>query len=475
VVGSLVTALVLVPTVAVAAPASPPRSARTAAPAKWDPRVRELVRFVERERKLEFDHPIDVEFLDDAAFVAALAVDATEEDRRLDRLYAGDLFALGLVGPGLDLTETVDELSATSVSGFYDDEEQELKVRGQDLDDVVVRATLVHELTHALQDQTFHFEALRRRAKSSGADFAGGALIEGDATWIEEAYVATLPVDEQDAYYAAFDLSSEAGPDADVDPESASFVAIDLLLSTPYSLGYSFVDYLRSEGGAEAVDDAFRDPPPSDEHVVDPVAHIRRERPFPPGKPKLRRGESKRGGADEIGVVQLYFTLASRLAPREALAAVTGWKGDTYIGFSREDAPCIRAAIVTDDVDEAIELVDALEEWAGRGPASAATAGRRGATVDLEACGAVDAPVPTEEVLIAASDALSTRYLVFAGIREASARLTPQEVRCFVDLQVTDPELLELLFAPEITPAERRLLDRRSDDLAGRCGLVPEG
>jgi len=44
----------------------------TKAPKQWDPRVREFVRFVERDRELKFEHPVAVAFLDDAAFVQAL-------------------------------------------------------------------------------------------------------------------------------------------------------------------------------------------------------------------------------------------------------------------------------------------------------------------------------------------------------------------------------------------------------------------
>lgn len=440
-------------------------------PARWDPRVRGLVRFVERERKLSFDHPIDVEFLDDPEFVDALAVEETAQDRKLARLYAGDLHALGLVGPEFDLGSAVDELDATGVYGFYDDERESMTVRGQDLDDVVVRATVVHELTHALQDQTFDFRELRRSAKSSGADFARTALIEGDATWVEEAYVATLPVREQDEYDAQFELATEP-----VDgPGAAAAPAIDLLLATPYSLGYSFVAYLQFTGGTRAVNHAFRDPPPSDEHVVDPVAFLGDERPDPPAKPGLAPDEVRRGGADEIGVVLLYFVLATRLDPRVALAAATGWKGDTYVGFTHDDIPCIRAVIRTDDAGEARELADALVEWAGPDPLDAVSVERRGATVHLDACGAADATLPTETTLLEAADVLSTRFLVYEGIEDASATLTPTEVRCVADLQITDPVVRELLFTPELTPQEQRRLDRRGSDLAERCGLVAEG
>lgn len=432
-------------------------------PAEWDPKVRDLARFVERERRLAFDHPVTVEFLDDAAFVASLAYEETAEERELSRLYAGDLYALGLVGPDLDLTAAVEALDATGISGYYDDELEIMRVRGQDLDDVVVRATVVHELTHALQAQAFDFDTLRDERASSGADFASSALIEGDATRVEEAYVATLSRRERDEYDAQYELV----------PESTTVTnpAVDLLLSTPYTLGYTFVEYLHSTGGNRAVDDAFRDPPPSDEQVVDPVAFVRAERPAAPPRPRLRAGESKRGGTDEIGVVLLYFTLAARLDPQVALAAATGWRGDRYLGFSREGIPCVRAAIATDGVDDAIELADAFETWAGAAPKGSVSTRRQRATVHLDACGAPEVPVPTEETLLDASDALSVRYLVYGGIEGVSPTLAPEQMRCLTDLQVTDVEIRRLLFTPELTAGEQRRLVRTIDRFAVRCGL----
>jgi hypothetical protein len=100
---------------------------------------------------------------------------------------------------------------------------------------------------------------------------------------------------------------------------------------------------------------------------------------------------------------------------------------------------------------------------------------RHGSVVDLDACGVADAPLPTEETLLDASDALSARYLVYGATEQASPDLTPTDVRCLTDLEVTDPEIRDLLFSADITPAEQRRIDRRTGALADRCGLVTTG
>ena len=128
--------------------------------------------------------------------------------------------------------------------------------------------------------------------------------------------------------------------------------------------------------------------------------------------------------------------------------------------------------IRTDGEGDARELAAALRMWAGPDVVSIQ---RRGAAVHLEACGVAAALPPTEEVLLDVSDVLSARYLVYESFEQTSTAVTPEELRCIVDLQITDPEVRELLFAPEITPAEQRRIDRRSDQYASRCGLVSSG
>ena len=168
------------------------RNADAATPSKWDSHVTRYVRFVERHRKLEFEHPVPVRFLDDAAFVKAFRRDdpkITKQDRAAAERSAGQLRALGLVEGPVDLIGSQQDLDDSDTVGFYDQERKALFVRGTDLTDVDVRITLVHELTHALQDQRFDLTKLDDTVETSGEDFALLALVEGDATAVEDDYL----------------------------------------------------------------------------------------------------------------------------------------------------------------------------------------------------------------------------------------------------------------------------------------------
>ena len=470
---------------ALVAPVAAAATAKTP-PAKWDPRIREFVRFVERSRGLTFEHPIPVDFLDDAAFekkVVTDDADLTKEDRALGRQVSGDLRAVGLVGPDFDFNTASNALDAQGVVGFYDQDTKKMVIRGQDLADTDIRVTVVHELTHVLQDQHFDLTKLQNATKSSGEEFALTTLVEGDAVWVEEDYVATLPQAEQDEYYSAAGSTSadspgtgsgatpEVGSAADVSP------ILDQLFAAPYGLGYWFVDYLRSHaprgGSTGAVDRAFRHPPASDEQTLDPVALLGHERPVAPRRPELVSGETKRGGSDELGVLSLYFLLASRLDPRTALAAVTGWKGDTYVGFTRDQQPCIRAAIATDDPREAKELASALAQWAAKGPAGAASVERHGAAVLLDTCAREATVLPTAQALDDAAVALGSRFLNYAQF-ERNDGLSRREVRCLADLYSTDLELVEIFTtnpSEDATAEQEVLIEQRAREYADTCGL----
>lgn len=465
----------LATTASVGAVFAPAAGAKTKAKT-WDPRILEFVKYVEDERGLTFKHPIPVEFLGDKAFNKEVTLsdeDVTKADRKASKESAGDLFALGLVGPNVDLIGASNEVSSETVVGFYDDKTKHMVIRGKKIEKTDVKVTVVHELTHALQDQYFDLGKLDKGDKSSQEELALTALIEGDATWVEESYVATLPQDEQDKYYSGVDTSVEQSQNTGDAP-----AILDLFSGAPYDLGYYFVDYLRTKGDTAEVDRAFRRPPPSDEQVFDPISYINHERPKTPKAPALKKGEAKRGVTDELGSYGLYIVLASRIDPRTALTAAAGWNGDQYRPYAKGKQECIREAIASDTPADADELVAAFGQWAAKGPAGAATVEKQGENVVLDACGDKTATVPTQEVLGAAEDAATSRYPAFEEV--VSEGVGEKDARCISDLLATDAELTALLVSidpnGEPTADQQNVINDKFEQYFGVCGVpIPTG
>ncbi|HYT40274.1 MAG TPA: hypothetical protein VEN99_12220, partial [Acidimicrobiia bacterium] len=183
-------------------------------PKQWDPRVLPLVRFVEQTRGLRFRHPVAVQYLSDADFRREVADEPPgPAEAGLDQHDAeGAARALGLPLGRNGLVAAGNTLSGEGITAFYDDGTERVDVRGTDLT-VGRRATIVHELTHALQDQ--HFDISREDSyPSDDRNGAFDAVVEGDAVRLEDAYVGSLPQADQDAYdreEAAGDAAYTAG------------------------------------------------------------------------------------------------------------------------------------------------------------------------------------------------------------------------------------------------------------------------
>src|SRR5581483_6815298 len=112
-VGGLLTAIVRTTehTSSLANKAAPAASGATSA-TKWDPRVLDIVQFVERRRGLQFKHPVPMAFLDDAAFnkeVTSGGSSSSGQQAELDN-ELGTLRAVGLVEGSPNLQAAEDKL-----------------------------------------------------------------------------------------------------------------------------------------------------------------------------------------------------------------------------------------------------------------------------------------------------------------------------------------------------------------------------
>ena len=311
--------------------------------------IEELKAFVESARGLRFLEPVDVAVLDADAFRRSLAGGEPTAESDAD-VAVGVLRALGLLeGPG-DLGPA-GELDADTVAGFYDTETRELVVRGDRLTPFV-RQVLVHELTHALDDQHFDLEP---DFADEEAALAFEALVEGNAVVIESRYLASLPPDEREAARSEEDATF-GGVGAGV-PD----IVVELG-SFPYRDGPRLVDALLRAGGQAGLDDAFRAPPTSSAEVLHP------ER-FLDGRGRAGVGPVRADGRvvneGVLGELILRLVLADSLSPERASRAAAGWAGDRYVAWVSGARTCVRATVVLDSPAEANELAAGLRQWAG--------------------------------------------------------------------------------------------------------------
>jgi hypothetical protein len=335
----------------VLAPEDKPAPAGTAAnptPADYDDLnevVQQLQAYVERARGLTFKAPVKVEILKDDAFRAAYsagdpadAVDLTGREATLR--------ALGLLPDGVNLAEEEARV-VDAVLGFYDPSTKELYVRGVGTTPYV-RYVLVHELTHALQDQNFD---LTRAAPDNDADLAQAAVIEGDAERTQRSYLSTLTSLEQDA------IQREALAREDDLYNQAYYSSFD---NFPYVVGVAFNDFVRGNKGQVALDDAFRTFPGSSAEIIHPERYLAGIGPAAVDAPAAD-GQIVDEGV--VGEYDLIYLLAQAFDDADAFGIAQAWGGSRYVTWSTGKRSCtrVRFSMLLAEGDRV--LAEALRVW----------------------------------------------------------------------------------------------------------------
>jgi hypothetical protein len=403
-------------------------------PDEWAAEVLPFVEIVEDERGLEFDTPVYVDFLPEDEFRAEVTADEsdlTEEDKESIEQSTGLLRALGLIQGEVDLFAASNELSGDGVVGFYSFEDKRIRMRGEELTPAR-KATLVHELTHALQDQHFDLKA-RTDAYEEAEDDAGAtafdAIVEGDGLRVETAYTDTLSgedtaaLDEElQAELAEFESGSDDIP-----------TVLQTFFGAPYTLGEAMLTMALETDGNRAVDDLFEDPPTNEEHLYDPwTLLLDGDEAREVTEPKVTDGEEFDRG--DFGALGWFLVLAERLDLVTALDATDGWGGDSYVGYERDGTTCARLVYQADTADDLDEMESALTAWIAAAPNGDASVERNGPELVFESCDpGAEAAVGNDASAEALGLALSRSYF---GIGVLQSGATEEQARCFGDALV---------------------------------------
>jgi hypothetical protein len=309
--------------------------------------IRALMRDTERLRGLSFVAPVDVRIQDRTAMRAYVAGELDEAELARARTR---YVALGLLEPELEIRALLESLMEEELIGYYDPRAKHLAVRddvarrfgsnGPQGEDLEWRATVVHELVHALQDQHLGLDAALLRDRTTDADNAFGALVEGDATLTMLAYVAdlsgvsvaTLAQDRR-----ALRSMLAGAPDTLTGALRDAPVIVREPLLFRYREGAVFVADLVRLGGFAAVDAAHRSPPESTRQIMEPLARATFEPITPlalPPMPSLGAAGFTRLDEDTLGRFELGVYLG--VGSLEGRDAARAWRADRYVVVERE-------------------------------------------------------------------------------------------------------------------------------------------
>jgi hypothetical protein len=422
-------------------------------PDEWAAEVRPFVEIVEDERDLEFEHPIHVEFLPEAEFeeqVTGDEEDLSDEDREEIEQVTGMFRAVGLIEGDVDLFEASNSLAGAGILAYYSSADERIRIRGEHLTPAI-EVTLVHELTHALQDQ--HFDIGQRASEledsedsgdseAEGSSAAFDAVVEGDASRIETAYVEDLDEADREAVTKERQQVSETyqGRVSDV-PE-----VLSTLTGAPYALGEALLQLAFLEDGNESVDELFENPPTTEEHLVDPWTVLGdRDDAAEVDPPALEEGVAEIDSGT-FGALGWLLVLAERIPLREALDATDGWGGDAYVSFEEAGKTCVQISYQGDTATDVEQLDAALHRWIGALPDSPATVEQVDDGLLFTSCDpGSEADVGTSSSQDALELALTRTYTAI-GLRGSGA--DDDQARCLADAlvhtysvqQLNDPE-----------------------------------
>ena len=346
-------------------------------------------------RGLDALRPVTRLFPSREAVIAFLAETFEAEVTDEDVFIATQFYrAFDFAGADFDLATTYLQIMGDQVAGFYNTDTGEMNVLltgsgvlGDSLPPLE-QVIYAHEFTHALQDQHFDLTLLQE-IDEADAQLAALALVEGDATLLMQQFMMTSLTEAGPAALLML-LAQSMSAQASFPPDAPPILEAEL--SMPYLEGMEFVSALYQQGGWDAVNAAFVDPPQATAQILHPERYLQG---IAPGVVEVLPGASVLGEGWELlqeatlGEFYLREYLRTQLDRRAAPRAAAGWYGDRYRLYHHagDDARAWVLYLVWDSDQDAAAFSDAYQQFA------AARMGVDGAAVGFSLCwdGADDA------------------------------------------------------------------------------------
>jgi hypothetical protein len=284
---------------------------------------------------------------------------------------------LGLIPAGMDYSGFVLKLLTEQVGGYYDTEKKILYIAGW-LPAEQQRPVMVHELTHALQDQYFDLDALTKKdaeAHNSDMALAHHALAEGDATAVMlDSILEPIGRSFVQLPDLVFIMQSQMplmNSQFEVFNSAPDFIKETLLF--PYSYGTAFLQKVRANDKPwSAVNRIYADLPSSTEQIMHPSKYLEeRDEPKPVEieDPAAAMGKDwKVTYRNVFGEFSLYLLLKLNQTDQAAMNSVTGWGGDQVILVEQTGGgqAVVFLNTVWDNNEYADRYYDALSAWLKR-------------------------------------------------------------------------------------------------------------
>lgn len=313
--------------------------------------VDEILKFASADSAFPIKGPVKRKLTSRDA-VEAYIIKHLSEDEDTQRLQRSEqvLKKFGLLPREFDLRKFLVALLREQVAGYYDPKTKTVNL----LDWVDVeqqKPVLAHELTHALQDQSFDLEKWLKAGSTDLADSKKGptpadiendeisaarqAVVEGQAMAVLFDYILAprgQTLLEAPQLFEAMKQGMLTGS-----PESPLFrdapIYLREALTFPYRYGVDFVVELLRQGGKEkAFAGAFVNPPHSTRQIMEPKTYLSGERIPPMDLPDFKEifKDYQRFDIGAVGEFDVSILIAQYAGADKSHHLYPHWRGGYY-------------------------------------------------------------------------------------------------------------------------------------------------
>jgi hypothetical protein len=282
------------------------------------------------------------------------------EDKDVQRLRRTELVLkkFGLLPKNFDLQTFLVNLLEEQVAGYYD-----AKTKTVNLLDWVVpdlqRPVLAHELTHALQDQSFGLDKWLKKGEEDldtkrtlkPEDFtkdedseARQAVVEGQAMVVLLDYMLApmhRTVADSPEVVDTLNADMAAGTPDSVQYKTAP-VFLKESLTFPYRYGMEFeAEVLRAQGKGKAFLNPFQNPPRTSREIMEPKTYLSGEHLAPLELPDFKKifKDYERFDVGAIGEFDVDVLAEQYAGPDAAKRIYPNWRGGWYYSVHPKGNP----------------------------------------------------------------------------------------------------------------------------------------
>jgi hypothetical protein len=250
----------------------PPVSSSSPSPTAAPLDIAQLAQEVSDIRQLPLLQPIVSEFQDEVQLKQQLEGEMADQFAQEDLATSQQVLQfLGLIPRGVQLENLLLDLYGEQVLGYYDERVKTLFVVERPNDSqALIRFTLAHEITHALEDQSFDLGRFSTPRFVGNDDqlAAATAMLEGDASLSTAFYLKTNA-----SLGSSLNLLFSALSQDNSKLENAPLY-VKASLQFPYEDGLRFAQKVYETGGWTGLDQAFTEVPSSTEQILHPEKYL---------------------------------------------------------------------------------------------------------------------------------------------------------------------------------------------------------